>query len=307
MDNYTIHSKNYNEDLIKQAKHITIFYNGMELQQILNAIPENVKSLSLENVILPIIIPEHIEKLSLSRDSLIDKIQFNSKLQTLILESLDTIFQNFPVNIQNLVIYSNSIRKLVVPDNLKKLKLYCISLQLPNLPNLEKLHIYCEYINSIDFLPHSLRYLSLQSYKNTFNLVNIPINLYKLKIHGFAPDLTNLNVKYVKYCDENPINFPLNVEKIKSGGHPQNLAELKKLRILKCNATTEDVLYVPQQLEKLYCCRYDKIVFANGTKIKKIKVKNCGIMLTQFVNLPENVRVCMRKGYQVWRDCLQEK
>jgi len=307
MDNYTINTNYYNEDLIKQAKHITIFYNGIELQQILNAIPENVKSLSLQNVILPNIIPEYIEKLSLSRDSVIDKIQFNSKLQTLIVESQDTIFENFPINIQNLIIYSNSIRKLVVPDNLRKLKLYCISLQLPNLPNLEKLHIYCEYINSIDFLPHSLKSLSLQSYKNSFNLVNLPANLYKLKIHGFAPDLTNVNVKYVKYCDENPINFPLNVEKIKSGCHPENLAELKQLRILKCNATTEDVLYVPQQLEKLYCCGYDKIVFLDDTKIKKIKVKNYGVILTQFVNLPGNVRVCMRKGYQVWRDCLQEK
>jgi len=137
--------------------------------------------------------------------------------------------------------------------------------------------------------------------------VNLPINLYKLKIHGFAPDLTNVNVKYVKYCDENPINFPLNVEKIKSGGHVKNLAELRNLRILKCNAGQEEVLYVPQQLERLYCCGYDKIIFADNAKIRKIKVKNCGVRLTQFVNLPENVRVCVRKGYQVWMDCLQEK
>ena len=144
MSTYTIHTNYYDKEKMKTVRNIGLFYNGENQQNIINAIPPNVKSLSLYNVVNPITIPEHIERLSLAKDSKLDIITFSPNLQTLILESQDTIFQNLPENITNLTIYSTKIEKLIVPKNLKKLKLYCISLVLPPLPNLEKLHIYCE-------------------------------------------------------------------------------------------------------------------------------------------------------------------
>jgi hypothetical protein len=300
MDYYSIHTDYYNEYLMGQARHLRIFYNGENLQNILNNITENVKSLNLYNVVNSIIIPEHIETLALSKNSILDMVIYNKNLKTLIVESQDISFSNFPENLHNLAIYASEIKKLSVPRNLKKLKLYCIKLNLPNLPDLKSLHIYCENNCLINFLPHSLKSLSLQSYRNSFNLSNLPINLYKLKIHGFAPDLTNVNVKYVKYCDEKPINFPLSVEKIKSGSHPRNLGGLSNLRILKCNAGDVGILEVPDKLEKLYCNGYDKIIFPDDTKIIKIKIKNVNLRLANCVNLPDYVNLCFRKGYQIW-------